>query len=66
MVKLRMVCGKCGSEAVLADAFAEWDYDKQEWVINNVFDKGAYCNQCDEATRIEEIEETVAPAEDKP
>ncbi len=54
--KVRMVCKECGSEDVLCDAYAEWNYDKQEWVLQNTFDKGAYCNQCDGETRIVEAE----------
>jgi hypothetical protein len=56
--KVRMVCATCGGEGVLADAYAEWDFDAQEWVVQNTFDKGAYCNTCDGETRIEEKEVT--------
>jgi hypothetical protein len=52
--KVRMVCSHCGSEDVVADAYAEWDVDLQAWEIVQTFDKGAYCNQCDGETRIEE------------
>jgi hypothetical protein len=58
-----MVCRECGSEDVLADAFAEWNVEKQEWEINNIFDKGAYCNSCDEESRIEEVPLMESPDE---
>lgn len=50
-----MVCGTCGSEDVLSDAYAEWDVGKQEWVLSATFDKGAYCNNCDGECRIKAI-----------
>lgn len=46
------ICKYCGSEDVLADAYAEWDRDEQQWTIHNVFDKGAVCEKCDGDTRI--------------
>lgn len=52
----RMICSTCGSEDVLCDAFAEWDFDKQKWSLQNTFDKGAYCNACDGECRIKEVE----------
>ncbi len=55
-VKLKMVCSICKSEDVLCDAFAEWDYDKQEWSLQNTFDKGSYCQNCDGECRIDTIE----------
>lgn len=41
------VCRECGSTEVLADAYAAWNVSAQQWEIDNVFDKGAYCNRCD-------------------
>lgn len=56
MPKLRMVCRKCGSEDVLCDAYASWNVETQEWELSQTFDKGAYCNNCDGETRINEEE----------
>lgn len=64
-VKLRMVCHTCGSEDVLSDAYAEWSFEKQEWQLQNTFDKGAYCNACDGESRIDTIEEEV-PDDQRP
>jgi hypothetical protein len=47
-----MVCSHCGSENVLCDAYAEWDFDAQQWEIQNTFDKGGYCVDCDGECRI--------------
>ncbi len=53
---LRKVCGTCGSTDVLCDAYAEWDLRAQQWVLQNAFEKGAYCNACDGETSIEDEE----------
>jgi hypothetical protein len=51
--RYRQVCATCGSENVLADAYAEWDIENQCWSVQNVMDKGHYCNACDGECRIE-------------
>ena len=51
--RISMVCATCGSEDVLADAFAEWDAENQCWSVQCVMDKGHYCNACDAECRIE-------------
>ena len=51
-MRLKQVCSECGGHNVLADAHAEWDMITQEWTLANVFDKGAYCDDCEGATRI--------------
>lgn len=53
--KLAMVCGECGSTAVVADAYAEWDTEQQDWTVANVFEKGAHCDTCDGETRIDAV-----------
>jgi hypothetical protein len=55
---VKMICGNCGSERVLRDAYAEWDIASQTWILQNVFDD-AVCEstECDgKETRIEEVE----------
>jgi hypothetical protein len=47
------VCSHCGSENIKADAYAVWDRDRQQWEVSETFDKGAYCEICDGATRID-------------
>ena len=51
MNKIRKVCKHCGSSDVRKDAWAEWDEDKQEWVLAEFFDND-YCMTCDCETRI--------------
>lgn len=52
-----MTCRTCGSQSVLADAFAEWNYEEQRWELQNTFEKGAFCEDCDGETRIDCVEE---------
>jgi hypothetical protein len=55
--RVKMVCAECGSDDVLADAYAEWDKENQCWTVQNVMDKGHHCNACDGECRIEEVPE---------
>lgn len=65
-VKLKMICSVCGSTDVGRDAFAEWDYDAQQWVLRgDPYDDGVCFNEeCasqgnSSNTLIETIEEDV-------
>lgn len=51
MNKVRKVCKHCGSSDVRKDAWAEWDEDKQEWVLSDVYDN-EFCVVCDGETTI--------------
>lgn len=55
--KIMIVCSECGSHDVQRDAFAEWDYDTQQWVVGPVFDQG-YCENCQGEASLDEIEVT--------
>lgn len=57
MKKVRKVCKHCGSDDVRKDAWAEWDEDKQEWVLADVYDSNDYCVVCEGETTIEDVEE---------
>ena len=61
--RYRQVCATCGSEDVLADAFAEWDFANQCWTVQSIMDKGHYCLACDGECRIEERELTMEAAD---
>ena len=50
----KMVCAHCGSENVVADAWAEWS--GKEWVLSTVFDY-RHCNDCDGKTTVNEVQE---------
>jgi hypothetical protein len=53
MAKVKMVCSNCGSDEVVKDAWAEWDTEKQEWILQNVFDD-TFCNSCEESHSLNE------------
>lgn len=53
MSRIKMVCGKCGGENVMCDAWAVWNTDSQEWELGAMFDYG-HCDDCDGETKIEE------------
>jgi len=60
-IKKNMVCKYCNSDTVLRDAWASWDEDLQDWVLETVFDQG-HCGDCDgETTIIEVALETETP-----
>lgn len=46
MAKEKIVCSSCGGENVLADAWARWNVDKQEWELDNTFDD-KFCEDCE-------------------
>lgn len=50
--RIRIVCGDCGSENVVMDACAKWDYVLQEWVLAG-FQDNATCNDCGSENTIE-------------
>lgn len=55
MTKIIMVCRRCGSADVGADASARWNTDTQEWELTSTYDKGSSCEVCEGECRIEEM-----------
>lgn len=53
--KVKMVCERCGSQEVVADAYAVWDVESQSWELQSTFDKGSYCSNCDGECRIKSV-----------
>lgn len=41
------ICLKCGSNNIVADAFAEWSVDEQDWVLRSTYDYHI-CDDCGE------------------
>ena len=60
-MKIEKVYGTCGSQAVLIDAYAEWDFDSQSWELQSSYDF-SWCRDCDAETNLidQEIKETSA------
>lgn len=52
-MKLKMICSHCRGENVVADAYAAWNVEEQEWQVESIFTKGAYCDDCQGETRID-------------
>jgi len=61
--RFKMVCDECSGENVVSDAYAEWDVDRQDWIVANTFDKGAFCSDCDGECRI--VEEVIEGGGDR-
>lgn len=65
--KITFRCPRCESSQVVRDAYAEWDDDAQEWVLQSTYDSFA-CNECGadfrEPDEIELDDET--PPEEEP
>lgn len=53
---IKFVCAACGEDDVTADAYASWDVTTQSWVVESIYDKGAYCAACGGETRLESVE----------
>lgn len=51
--RIQIICTKCGSTDVGRDAWAQWDFRMQSWLLRNVFDQG-YCFVCDVEVRLTE------------
>jgi len=51
--KIKKVCSLCGSEEVLVDAYAQWDVEKQKFVLNSTFEHSfCFCNACERECQI--------------
>jgi hypothetical protein len=48
--KIVMLCPACGSDDVGLDAYAEWDVEKQEWVLGATYDQHQ-CHDCGLSTK---------------
>lgn len=53
--RIKPVCTTCDSDNVMADAFASWDVDEQQWELANSFDD-MYCEACDMSCKVKWIE----------
>lgn len=53
MLKKKIVCTRCGSDEVVKDAYAQWNVDKQNWEIQNLFDM-CFCEVCERECSIKE------------
>lgn len=55
--RIKKVCSLCGSEDVLIDAYAQWDVEKQDFVLNCTFEYSfCFCNKCQGECGIIDVE----------
>jgi len=52
---IKKTCTECGTDDLLFDAWAKWDYEKQEHVLVDVYPK-AICNNCKGECGVNETE----------
>lgn len=53
---IHMICGKCGSDNVRADAYAAWDSEEGDWVLHSVYD-ARHCENCEGPASLIEVDE---------
>ena len=53
--RVLFICENCGSDLVTRDAWAEWDFDEQNWVLGAAFDY-TFCHKCEAETHMVEVE----------
>ena len=53
---MHLICSRCGSDNVRADAYAAWDSERGGWVLHSVYD-ARICENCEGATTLLEIDE---------
>ena len=47
-MKVRKVCSECGSESIHVNAWVTWDFEKQEYVIEDFWSEEAWCDDCED------------------
>jgi hypothetical protein len=58
-MRVRVVCGDCGGEDVVRDAWAAWDVGSQTWELHATLD-AAFCHDCDTEVTLAELPELVS------
>lgn len=53
--RVTYLCEKCGSDLVTLDAWAEWNVEKQQWVLGATYDH-TFCHGCESETHLVEVE----------
>ena len=54
--KQHPVCAHCKSDDVVLDAFACWNHETQDWVLEDTYDN-SYCRDCESDTFFEWVED---------
>lgn len=61
-IMVKKVCWSCGSDNIFREADSYWDVNKQDWVLNNVYDDVS-CRSCGWAGNL--TEETTLISEEE-
>lgn len=64
MKKEKPICANCGSDDVKSDAYADWNIETQRWELTGTYDKGSYCERCQDECSLEWVEVPDAGATD--
>lgn len=52
--RVTKLCRTCRQPGIVRDAWAQWDDETQQWVLQDCFDM-AYCPRCETETGVEEV-----------
>lgn len=58
MIRDIPLCATCSSSDVKRDAWAVWDSENQEWILDNIFD-AAFCESCEDSCKLNWIKEEI-------
>ena len=58
--RIGYVCGNCGSSNVVSDARAQWNAEKQKWIVVGHYDSSE-CLDCEQEETMIEVELTPEP-----
>lgn len=53
---IHMICSRCGSDNVRADAYAAWDSEQGDWVLHSIYDE-RHCESCEATATLIEVDE---------
>lgn len=54
--RTHVICARCGSENVRADAYASWDADVGDWILHSVYDERT-CEVCETSVALLDVDE---------
>lgn len=56
MTTLKPICHVCKSDNLIANATATWNFEEQEWVVQDIM-SDAFCTDCADTMKIEWVED---------
>lgn len=58
MARKKVICAICEGKNVSRDARASWDFERQEWLLKEVYEEDAFCYDCDDFVILKKVEES--------